>query len=669
MRPGGRPMTTLTQQDFLTALCADLRDGECQELRTFHRGGVRDGKMGPRWFGTDPDVAVAKVRQYPADLDVYYALNLRRRAANPQDQSGKKSDVSRLRFVAADIDDKHFADGRAGALVALQSFALEPTWVIASGGGLQGLWQIEPLVLRGPEDPQIAAFEAMQARLYQGLGGLDAVQDIARVFRLPGTHNAKYSPPRPVEILHYDPEAVYTFADFLDLLPAPVEPERVAWTPPTNGGGRSAYDDVPSIAEMREILRFIPPGGDYKADWLRILAAVHSVYPGPEGEGMCAEWCDGKPGEIARKFASFKRDGNASDAASVGTLIHIAKQHGYEPPRRAQASPKFTMPPPEMSTNGDTLNVLEVAQALDTAQRRIAELEGQLERCAANTQRLTVENLTLREELDARIAAAVYPDPTVGGTAWDIAREAFASRKRGDVIVEGGKEKARVCFKTAAKERAASTLSNATKKNIAANVIDITVRRVAIETPEYKGEVDAAYYEIPPQCDTPAKFVLHLLSQPGEKKHGGARRKIELPEFDEPVAGPVRCVTEKRKLWSDLTTDKVVKVERIDNHTEHFDADGYQMTAAEVDEFNVSIGKKVKEPACRPQPAQMPLSPEDIEAATGPRYAPADFGDERRPMPLYGSCAWLGCPLPALKGEPLCSRHVATHSYSMTGAD
>ncbi len=660
-------MSILTQQDFLAALCADLLDGECQELRTFYRGGERDGKMGPRWFGTDPDVAVAKVRHYPADLDVYYGLNPRRRAAKPQDQSGKKSDVSRLRFVAADIDDKHFADGRAGALAALQSFPLEPTWVIASGGGLQGLWQIEPLVLRGPEDPQIAAFEAMQSRLYGGLGGLDAVQDIARVFRLPGTHNAKYSPPRPVEILHHDPEAVYTFADFLDLLPAPVEPERVAWTPPT-GGGRLAYSDIPSIAELREILRFIPPGGDYTADWLRILAAVHSVYPGPEGEAICAEWCDGKHGEIARKFASFKRDGRASDAASVGTLIHIAKQHGYEPPRRAQASPKFTMPQDEPVADSDVRDVLQMAQALDTAQRRIAELEGQLERCAANTQRLTVENLTLREELDARVAAAVYPDPTVGGTAWDIAREAFASRKRGDVIVEDGKEKARVCYKIAARERAATTLSNATKKNIVNNVVDITVRRVAVETPEYKGEIDAAYYEIPPQCDTPAKYVLHLLSQPVEKKHGGARRKVELPEFDEPVAGPVKCVTEKRKLWSDLTTAKVVKVERIDSHTEHFDAEGYQMTAAEVDEFKVGIGMQVRTPAYRPT-VQLALSPDDIEAAAGPRYDPADFGDSRRPVPLYGECAWQGCTLPAGKDDPLCARHRATAAFSMTGAD
>ena len=76
---------------------------------------------------------------------------------------------------------------------------------------------------------------------------------------------------------------------------------------------------------------------------------------------------------------------------------------------------------------------------------------------------------------------------------------------------------------------------------------------------------------------------------------------------------------------------------------------------------------KVKTPAYRPQPAQMPLTPEDIELMTVPHV---DLDDaSRRPVPLHGECAWQGCTLPALKGEPLCSRHAAVHGYSLTGAD
>jgi len=629
------------------------------EIRSFPKHG---GPAHQSWHA-DAGSAARAALALPKANQVFFGTNARVQGG------GKKEHVTKVRVLHADMDFKVYPDGRAGAFAALQAFPLEPTVVVESGGGFHLYWHLST-----PLDPS-AQIEQLLLRLYVYLGGLDSVQDLSRVMRVPETFNNKTDTPQLVKILHADYEAVYTLADFEGLLPAPVEPERVVWSPPADGGGRSAYADVPSIAEMRAILRFIPPGGDYKADWLRHLAAVHSVYPGPEGEAMCAEWCDGKPGEIARKFASFKRDGRASDAASVGTLIYTAKQHGYEPPRRSQASAKFTMHAASQPADddGQTLNVLEMAEALDTAQRTVAELELKLARCREEHVRkdATIEAQAL--ELRAYKAAAAFPDQTMGGAVWDVANGAFAERERGNVLVEGGKEQARVCYQTAADLRSCATVGNATKKFVAAGAVAGTFRKIDVETEAFKGKVQAAYIEIPPECDTPAKFVLHLLKSPVEKKHGGARRKVELPEFDEPVAGPVKCVTEKRKLWSDLTTEKVVKVERIDSHTEHFDADGYQMTAAEVDEFNISIGKKVKTPAYRPT---VPLtnSSEDIDLTTIPR---ADLDDDpRRPIPLHGSCAWLGCPFPALKNAdntskdlPLCSRHTATHGYSMAGAD
>jgi len=647
--------TTFSLTDFFARHFPDLSPDERIEIRAFPQG---DGPVQRSWHATALAAAQAALR-LPQHLNIFFGIQARR------DGGGKKADVTQVRTLWADLDFKGYAEGRDGAFRAMESFPLRPSVVVESGNGFHLYWHLTAAI-----EPS-AVIEQLLGRLYALLGADRSVLDLSRVMRVPETFNNKTTPAKLARVYHSEYEAVYTLADFEALLPAPVEPEHVAWSPPGNDGGRSAYSDIPSIAEMREIMRFIPPGGDYKADWLRILAAVHSVYPGPEGEAMCAEWCDGKPGEIARKFASFKRDGRASDAASVGTLIYTAKQNGYEPPRRSQASAKFTLhavPQPAPDGDGQVLNVLEMAEALDTAQRTLVELELKLSRCREEHARKDILIESQATEIRAYKAAAAYPDSTVGGTAWDIAQAAFDERKRGNVIVEDGKEKARVCFKTAAHFKSATTLSNATKKNIAANVVDITVRRVAIETPEFKGEVDAAYYEIPPQCDTPAKFVLHLLSQPGEKKHGGARRKVDFPDFGEPVAGPVKCVTEKRKLWSDLTTEKVVKVERIDSHTEHFDADGYQMTAAEVDAFNVSIGKKVKVPAYRPT-VQLTLSPDDIEAATGPRYDTDDFGDSRRPVPLHRECAWQGCILPAGKDDPLCARHRATAAFSMTGAD
>jgi hypothetical protein len=396
-----------------------------------------------------------------------------------------------------------------------------------------------------------------------------------------------------------------------------------------------------------------------------------------------AFWTQCNPGQMRRialasgrvrdKWLSRRPGGDWLDYNITNACT---EQHEvYDSQRLSGSRVVFTVP-----DDGDVCDVAQIAAAVAARDGVIVRLEAEVERLTAQLTNCrqehlrkdaTIENLDL--ELRAYKAAAAFPDQTMGGAVWDVANGAFAERERGNVLVEDGKEQARVCYQTAADLRSCATVGNATKKFVAAGAVDGTFRKIDVETEAFKGKVQAAYIEIPPECDTPAKFVLHLLKSPVEKKHGGARRKVELPEFDEPVAGPVKCVTEKRKLWSDLTTEKVVKVERVDSHTEHFDADGYQMTAAEVDEFNVSIGKKVKTPAYRPT-VQQTSSPEDIELTTIPRANLDD--DPRRPIPLHGSCAWPGCPFPAQKNAdntpkdlPLCSRHTATHGYSMTGAD
>ncbi len=393
-----------------------------------------------------------------------------------------------------------------------------------------------------------------------------------------------------------------------------------------------------------------------------------------------AFWTQCNPGQMRRialasgrvrdKWLSRRPGGDWLDYNITNAC---AEQHEvYDPQRASGSRVVFTIP-----TIGVEQDTTVVAQAVAERDAVIARLEDekehlaeQLERCRAENKRKDATIVAQALEIEARKKAAAHTDQTIGGSIFDIAGEVVAARKRGDILNEDGKQLVRVEYKRAASQgiRSAQTNSKAVHKIKDSGHVPVIFRAVRIETEKYAGEVEAAYIEIPEEyCETQAKAALYLLPPPAEKKHGGPRRKIELPEFDEPVAGPVRCVTEKRKLWSDLTTDKVVKVERIDSHTEHFDAEGYQMTAAEVEEFNVSIGKKVKEPTYRPQSAQMPLTPEDIELTTMP---PIDLdGDTRRPVPLHGECAWGNCPLPALKGEPLCDRHTAMHGYSMTGAD
>lgn len=111
------------------------------------------------------------------------------------------------------------------------------------------------------------------------------------------------------------------------------------------------HGDKPTLEELREMLRCISYPTSYE-EWVAVLMAVHSVYPGPEGLAAAVEWKEWEPGEIAHKWKSFKRD---AGGVGVGTLVDMAKRGGYKPPRRERpagnspssaAEPWLTSPPP-----------------------------------------------------------------------------------------------------------------------------------------------------------------------------------------------------------------------------------------------------------------------------------------------------------------------------------
>lgn len=354
---------------FLADLCRDLADDERQEIRTFHRGGARDRQPGPRRFGTDADTLATFAARLSGPLDVYYTINPRR------GEDGTKAGVSRIRFIHIDLDNKHFPDGAAGAVRALADFPLPPTWVIATGGGFQVLWALAaPLVLTGPEDPQIAEVEGVTARLAAALGNLDKTHDASRVFRLPGSHNHKYPHAPEVVVRHEDLDARYTLEEFAALLPAPVTTPRPRPAPPLG--------DTPA-GDLREMLRCIDPQPGY-ADWVRVLAAIHSAHPGPEGLALAEEWSGhvSKDGEIEEKFRSFGRYRGVRGPASIGTIVYLARQGGWRPPERQHvpaATPvrSTAQPAPDEirdSSAGAPPLVVQLRARVEALERENAEL-------------------------------------------------------------------------------------------------------------------------------------------------------------------------------------------------------------------------------------------------------------------------------------------------------
>ena len=102
------------------------------------------------------------------------------------------------------------------------------------------------------------------------------------------------------------------------------EPEK-----PKGSASRSAgRNSKPNKAEVREMLAVIPKRPHYH-DWITVVAAVGDALPDEEAIEVLNEWsAEESAGQYAEKLAS------GFEKIHVGTLIHIAKQHGWKPPTK-----------------------------------------------------------------------------------------------------------------------------------------------------------------------------------------------------------------------------------------------------------------------------------------------------------------------------------------------
>ena len=110
-----------------------------------------------------------------------------------------------------------------------------------------------------------------------------------------------------------------------DAVPLPFSPISPS-SPPAQkrtDGNNGTDRDKPSKEKVRSMLAVIPKRPNYD-DWIRIVAAVGDALDDDDAVEVLNEWSEEeKPGEYADKLEQRLAD------VRVGTLIHIAKQHGW----------------------------------------------------------------------------------------------------------------------------------------------------------------------------------------------------------------------------------------------------------------------------------------------------------------------------------------------------
>jgi hypothetical protein len=157
-------------------------------------------------------------------------------ASRKTTESGDLGNCQHLSALYTDIDFKITPEAQARQ--SLGAFQLPPSVVVLSGGGLHGYWLLRESVDLG-EDGSATRAKGLLRRLALHLGGDLAAAEPARVLRVPGARNHKYTPARTVTLEVFEPSRRYNPSEFEWLLP----PE------PTPNGAKSPSFTMPPTIE------------------------------------------------------------------------------------------------------------------------------------------------------------------------------------------------------------------------------------------------------------------------------------------------------------------------------------------------------------------------------------------------------------------------------------
>ena len=136
----------------------------------------------------------------------------------------------------------------------------------------------------------------------------------------------------------HDPELAIS----KDFKPIPVPEEQPSLAPvntTTRAKGDKSDLPPPTAEEIAKMLSHIPPRPDYEI-WLKIASAVWSVLSMLDGARLLHQWSpEERDGEYASKHKSRLQQ------VGIGSLIHIAKEHGYRPPTSKAKKVKTPLEP------------------------------------------------------------------------------------------------------------------------------------------------------------------------------------------------------------------------------------------------------------------------------------------------------------------------------------
>ena len=266
-----------------------------------------------------------------------------------------KTTTAELTGLHADIDFKNIESTPEQARQVLRELFLLPSKIVHSGNGLHCYWHFREALPATAEN--IASVEKMLRQLCDHLGGDPQVCEIARLMRLPGTHNTKDGAWNEVKVV-YEADARYEPDELAEWL-ADAHPV-IKRKSGSTGNGDSSHDNPftafaeqtrkpPIDVETRLAAMHHQGAGDSSihATQLQVSASLLSQgWPADEIVELLLHTTGTAAGEAGKGWDWFREERDIRRMCSDWLAKHpeIAKP----PPQDQPAQPESPQPPPRI---------------------------------------------------------------------------------------------------------------------------------------------------------------------------------------------------------------------------------------------------------------------------------------------------------------------------------
>jgi hypothetical protein len=163
------------------------------------------------------------------------------------------STIAAINCLYAEFDAKDYGD--IDSIIAhIEALPVPaPSAIVCSGGGIHAYWLLDEPYMITNED-RLQAAKIIQHKWVLFVGGDKGVHDLCRIFRVPGSLNYKYDPPRSIHWLWCDLDCVYPIRTLTACLPPEIEksPPKVAYHDPSQPDIIGEYNNRHNVGTVLE---------------------------------------------------------------------------------------------------------------------------------------------------------------------------------------------------------------------------------------------------------------------------------------------------------------------------------------------------------------------------------------------------------------------------------